>query len=469
MAIRLKVQDNDLKLKVGETSSVKLKATEVIGSTAEEYTGEYTVTPSTSQQTLHTDGLLMTDDVTVNPIPQEYIVPSGTVNITENGTVNVRQYASANVNVEPNLQKKSVIYTPSTKPIEDTVTPDKYDGLSEVNVTVEAMPGGSATTPATTITANPTISVNGSGLITASVSASQDITPTVQEGYVDRGTAGRVNVSGSGTSQLSTLPATTYTPTKASSIVIPSGNYLTGDQTVNPIPEAYYDMSGEWAFLGKDATIIKTDFYSKVDYLKNTSWHGWTPSTTAQTCVASVNCSTFTATNVADYDYFILWECGVDPVYNSGTTNKALPQLARAWLCQNIVKRPSTFAYIQASNFNNTVSINPYNSSFLRYYGTTTGTSTFTWGASYGFYFANTSAGISSATAASPTITPKTPTLSARCNATYMSTANAALVDEDNTKWWIKGKYVIRCKKTSFYQGFYEKTVALINAASPTA
>ena len=431
MAIRLKVQDKTVRLKVSDPSAVSIHATEGIGVQPPTYEGETTVTPTEATQTLETNGMMMPADVTVNPIPSQYIVPSGTVNIGTNGTHDVRQYASAEVNVTP--------------------------------------PTGSATTPDTTITANPTISVNGSGLITATAAAAQDVTPTVVEGYVDRGTAGRITVSGSNTSQLDTLAAATYTPTKGSSIVIPSGKFLTGDQTVNPIPEAYYDMSGEWAFLGKDATIVKTDFYSKVDYLKNTSWHGWTPSTTAQTCVASVNCNTFTATNVADYDYYIVWECGVDPVYTGTPTNKALPQLARAWFLQAIERRPSTWANIQASNFNNTVSVNTYNSSFLRYYGTTTGTSTMTWGASYGFYFANTAAGISSETAASPTITPKTPTLSARCSTTYMSTTNAGLIDEDNTKWWIKGKYVIRCKKTSFYQGFYNKTVALINAASPTS
>ena len=470
MAIRLKVQDKTVRLKVADPSAVSIHATEGIGVQPPVYQGETEVTPTEATQTLETNGMMMPADVTVNPIPSQYIVPSGTLNIGTNGTHDVRQYASAEVSVEPNLQQKSVRYTPALKPIQDVITADrKYDGLSEVDVTVEAMPEGSATTPATTITASPSISVSSGGLITAAAAAAQDVTPTVVEGYVERGTAGRITVNGSNTSQLDALAATTYTPTKTSSIVIPQGKFLTGDQTINPIPADYYDMSGEWSFLGKDATVIKTDFYSKVDYLKNTDWHGWTPSTSAQVCVASVNCSTFTATNVVDYDYFIIWECGVDPVYSSGTTNKALPQLARAWLCQNIVKRPSAWSYIEASNFNNTVSINPYNSSFLRYYGTTTGTSTFTWGASYGFYFANTAAGISSVTAASPTITPKTPTLSARCNATYMSTTNAGLVDENNTKWWIKGKYVIRCKKTSFYQGFYNKTVALINAASPTS
>jgi len=58
---------------------------------------------------------------------------------------------------------------------------------------------GSATTPATSITANPSISVDSSGKITATVSASKSVTPSVSAGYVSSGTAGTVSVSGSNT------------------------------------------------------------------------------------------------------------------------------------------------------------------------------------------------------------------------------------------------------------------------------
>ena len=93
------------------------------------------------------------------------------------------------------------------------------------------MATGSAKTPATTITENPTISVSTSGLITASVSGTQSVTPTVTAGYVSSGTAGTITVSGSATKQLTTKAATTYTPS-TSNQTIASGTYLTGTQTI---------------------------------------------------------------------------------------------------------------------------------------------------------------------------------------------------------------------------------------------
>lgn len=98
---------------------------------------------------------------------------------------------------------------------------------------------GSATTPATTITVNPTINVSNTGLITTSASASQSVTPTISEGYITNGTAGTVSINGSNTLQLTTQAATTITPSSSQQTAVAAGKYTTGAVIVDPIPSSY--------------------------------------------------------------------------------------------------------------------------------------------------------------------------------------------------------------------------------------
>ena len=62
-----------------------------------------TVTPTTSAQTIGGANYMMEGAVTVNPIPSQYIVPSGNIAITSNtasgSSLDVSQYATATVNV----------------------------------------------------------------------------------------------------------------------------------------------------------------------------------------------------------------------------------------------------------------------------------------------------------------------------------------------------------------------------------
>jgi hypothetical protein len=64
--------------------------------------------------------------------------PTGTINITENGTTNVTNYATANVNVQPDLETKSVTITENTT---TTITPTTgKDGISSVSITTNVNP-----------------------------------------------------------------------------------------------------------------------------------------------------------------------------------------------------------------------------------------------------------------------------------------------------------------------------------------
>ena len=131
----------------------------------------------------------------------------------------------------PSLQSKTNI-SPTTS--SQTITADNgYDGLSSVQI--NAMPSGSATTPATTISATPTMTVNSStGLVSASVSTTKSVTPTISAGYVSAGTAGTITVSGSNSAQLTVQAATTYHPSTTDQN-ISSGRYLTGTQTFKAV------------------------------------------------------------------------------------------------------------------------------------------------------------------------------------------------------------------------------------------
>lgn len=105
---------------------------------------------------------------------------------------------------------------------------------------------GSATTPDTNITANPTVSVNqNTGEITASVSASQSVTPTIVEGYVSDGTSGTISISGSSTNQLSTQEGTTITPTESVQTVVTANKYTLGDVKVGAISSSYIGSAVE--------------------------------------------------------------------------------------------------------------------------------------------------------------------------------------------------------------------------------
>lgn len=100
------------------------------------YTGPVTVTPSESEQTLLTKDKLLTDNVMVNPIPSEYVIPTGTeeINIMENGTVsrNVTNKASVTVSTNVPIPPGYIVPTGNLEIMEN----GQYDVTAKASVTV---------------------------------------------------------------------------------------------------------------------------------------------------------------------------------------------------------------------------------------------------------------------------------------------------------------------------------------------
>lgn len=218
----------------------------------------------------------------------------------------------------------------------------------------------------------------------------------------------------------------------------------------------------KWPWMGDGMELVNGNLYSKTTKLSATEFNTWTPSTTAKDILASENASTFTATDMVNNQYYIVWKCDIPIVTASTATKKALPVHASAYIVHEIFRRPNTLANISADVFNGNTSATLYGSTWITYYGTTTGTQTYTWAASYGMYFTAAQATFSSSTSDSPTVTPKTPKVSARCSTTYMSTTNAGLIDKDKTAITIKGA-VYRARQPGVLRSVIGGLIDVIN------
>ena len=492
----------------------------IIQGRVEPYEGPYVVEPTEQGQTLVTDGLKMTDNVTIEAIPSDYVGSSISRNtsadLTSSGATvtapagyydsnasksvsNASWLAGKTIETDPSISvdengliTSSYLYSTTMKPISASGWADKNHTVSVTvrgtgthQITTKSSTdltasGKTVTAPvgyypsaatkdiddatwksASTIGVIPDVSVDSSGLITANCSGWTSIYPLTASGYADSGTSAPIQVTGVKTSQLDTIGATTYTPAKGTAQTIPLGHFLTGDQTISAIPDSWYDMGGALAWFGAGAELVTTFTLADVK-LSATDFNTWTPSTTAADILATRNAGTFVATDSPNWNYFIVLETKIPIVYASAGTNKAKPLFLASIIINSIFRRPSSYENIIASNYNNTVNATAYTGNFLRYYGTTTNSKTYTYSASYGLYGAATAATFSSATADSPTVTAKTPKIQARCSTTYMSTANAGYIDKDKTIISQKG-YVYKAKRSTFIQGCYEREIAFVN------
>ena len=72
MAINLKVETNEVKLKIADPDRASLKAHEGIPVYPSPYSGTIDITPTEEAQTVPTSGYMMMTDIVVEPIPSNY-------------------------------------------------------------------------------------------------------------------------------------------------------------------------------------------------------------------------------------------------------------------------------------------------------------------------------------------------------------------------------------------------------------
>lgn len=233
-----------------------------------------------------------------------------------------------------------------------------------------------------------------------------------------------------------------------------AGKYCDDDISIEYVKPS----GGAWNWIGKNATLVKTELYSVA--LKDTLFDTWTPSTTAKEIVAAINSIGTLSIDVANYDYTLLYTLYTELVYNAGVQDKAklINQIMLNF--KQTMRRPSNYSNLMSKILNQLtdVSVLSGGAGFLTFYNSS-GVQTFQQSNSYGFYIGTMPAPTFSSTSSdNPTMTYGRPPINARCNTTYFSTASASGLDKENSKVHVRTD-IYRADKDALMQALYRSMI----------
>ena len=217
-----------------------------------------------------------------------------------------------------------------------------------------------------------------------------------------------------------------------------------------------------YTWQGANAELVEADYYTWSGTLANTTYSSWTPGTTATSILATTNAKTFVA-DMTKYEYMLEWVWDVETAWPSGQTMSYCPMRNYGTMYQTVMRRPYGLQNFADDNWAYNYVTNDYTASqYLIYYNSS---KNLTWTTTmYGIYAsALTAAGVSSTSSNTPTITPKRPVVSARCNSSYFTTTRAGQVDQANTTIKIKMNLYRMDINTSNLHFMWRKAIDMYN------
>lgn len=229
-----------------------------------------------------------------------------------------------------------------------------------------------------------------------------------------------------------------------------NGSILTSGGNAVTIPE------NNW--MGDNVTFMYQLYDSQFNLNKTTTFDNWTASTTAKACISAVSLDTFQA-SMTEYEYMMEWIWEVQIGFKDGATMSLIPTREYGTAYQTIHRRAYGITNFESQNQAYNYCTSFYTaSSYIIYYNSTPA---LTWssGQSYGIYCAVTAPTISSTSSNTPTITPKTPSVSARCSTTYFDTARKVDIDSSTTKIRIIGNLYRVDFHSCALKNMYEKAM----------
>ena len=226
----------------------------------------------------------------------------------------------ARPSVTPTLETVTKTYTPSTSAVTDTITASSgYDGIQEVDVTVSAVPTGSAT-PASSISATgATVSTSVSNTLTLSKSSVSN-TPTVSAGYISSGTAGNSRVSLSATVNLRSSSDLTAS---GATVTAPSGYYSSNASKSVSTGTAGTPTATKGA-VSNHSVSVTPSVTNTTGYITGSTKTGTAVTVSASELVSGSETKTangtYDVTNLAELVVNAEWHIGTASVTNSSAT-----------------------------------------------------------------------------------------------------------------------------------------------------
>ena len=167
--------------------------------------------------------------------------------------------------------------------------------------------------------------------------------------------------------------------------------------------------------------------------------------------------------DMENYAYLLRWVTVAHVAVKETATLTAIPEgIEINVFDQQIIRRPGSLATIQSETYNTNVYVNTAGLGWMQYYNASS-KKTYTWSSSYGFYSGVPTPTFASSSANTTNVTPKTPILYTRCNASYFDTARKDDIDIANTYWTIHGElYRMDLEKNCMRQR-YSDLIDIIN------
>lgn len=233
--------------------------------------------------------------------------------------------------------------------------------------------------------------------------------------------------TGGGTARFDDASVTTAT----ASDVAQGKIFLSADGTITTGSSS----GGNATWMGSNPTLIHTELDSV--YLKDTDYSDWTPSTSSTVIKSPETAFTFQA-DTENKEYLVHTQFAIYLSYESEAQQRGMFLNGNGEYWHGIVRHASNPASLKSETRNTNAIALVVNSQSVYHYYAANGVESCLFSMAYGIYPTIQNPVLNSTTSFNPIVTISTPQISARCNDSYFSPANATLVDVNASYYKVK-------------------------------